>query len=99
MAFLEGKAQSAANAITTLARNQRLKPYDPNSPIVQDQNNDDPVGLEERVKARAKTYSGVTAVVYQWGPGGFSDETNIEGSTGKTSARWSGVSCGDDDYV
>lgn len=92
MSFIFGIAESTASAITTLARNQRTKPFDPNSPIVQDQNNDDPIQLEERVKAREKTYSGGTAVVYQWGPGGFSDETNIEGSTGKTSARWSGVS-------
>ena len=80
--------QMAANAITVLASNKHQRPFDPNSPIVKDQTSDEKMPLDERVKPRIKTISGSNAVVFQWGPGGFSDETNIEGSTGKTSARW-----------
>ena len=81
-------SQMAAQAIGVLARNQKSRAFDPNSPIVKDQTSDEKMPLDERVKPRIKTISGANAVVFQWGPGGFSDETNIAGSTGKTSARW-----------
>lgn len=85
-------AKQVSGAIATSFRNSRQKVRDDNVPIVQDQDNQDPVELIERVKPRFKTTSGSNAVVFQWGPGGFSDETNMEGSLGKTSARWGGVS-------
>lgn len=90
---VRGRATSVAlatgSAIAALARDKRQRPFDPNAPIVRDLSNNEYILFNERTKARKKTYSGSGAVIHQWGPGGFSDEVSIEGSTGKTSVRWS----------